>query len=229
MLYLCMVLRGRLRSGLLTGAAGGRVRCVIRHPPVLYNHQGGGGGGSCCTVGILPATYLCLVHPAGAPAAKEDGDDALPQEGVPAAQVGIRPCFYWISEASLAEAIESGEDSERTMTLAERSRWLATIAKGECQDAALVLPHFHGDPTAVFAGARAQEAGRAAASSSLGQLRCALSFAKLAWASQAYQGRAPGHAHGLTHTCGDSQAPVSLQVSKQWHQVCPTTPTPLAI
>ncbi|KAK9836329.1 hypothetical protein WJX81_005776 [Elliptochloris bilobata] len=86
----------------------------------------------------------------GAPAAKED-EEAV-QEGVPAAQVGIRPCFYWISEASLAEAIESGEDSERTMTLAERARWLTALAKGECQDAALVVPHFHGDPTAVFAG-----------------------------------------------------------------------------
>lgn len=110
---------------------------------------------------------MSFTRAAGAPAAKEGGD-APPQEGVPAAQVGIRPCFYWISEASLAEAIESGEDSERTMTLAERSRWLATIAKGECQDAALVLPHFHGDPTAVFAGACARnQAGRAATVTSL--------------------------------------------------------------
>ena len=111
--------------------------------------------GSCWATGRLHAAYTSVACAAGAPAAKEGGD-APPQEGAPAAQVGIRPCFYWISEASLAEAIESGEDSERTMTLAERSRWLATIAKGECQDAALVLPHFHGDPTAVLAGARAR-------------------------------------------------------------------------
>ncbi len=90
---------------------------------------------------------------AGAPEVKEEEEEPA-QEGALVAQVGIRPCFYWISETSRAEAIESGEDSERTMTLAERSRWLTTLAKGECQDAVLVLPRLHGDPSAVFAGAR---------------------------------------------------------------------------
>ena len=86
-------------------------------------------------------------------AAKEEDAEPLVQEGPLQAQVGIRPCFYWISEASRAEAIESGEDSERTMSLAERSRWLVSLAKGECQDAVLVLPRFHGDEAAIFAGA----------------------------------------------------------------------------
>jgi len=90
---------------------------------------------------------------AGTPEVKEEEEEPA-QEGTLAAQVGIRPCFYWISETSRAEAIESGEDSERTMTLTERSRWLTTLAKGECQDAVLVLPRLHGDPSAVFAGAR---------------------------------------------------------------------------
>ena len=144
-------------------------------------------------------SYLNMDAATGAPPAQEDSD-APPQEGVPAAQVGIRPCFYWISEASLAEAIESGEDSERTMTLAERSRWLATIAKGECQDAALALPRFHGDPTAVFAGAPTQSRGSGQQQATSGQLcvqpLCTIFSIMLVLPGHACKGRAPGGGAG---------------------------------
>ena len=58
-------------------------------------------------------------------------------------EVGLRCCFYWLSE-----------HAERSMSAAERNAWMEASGKGECQDEALAARGFAGMPGSVFAGGR---------------------------------------------------------------------------
>ncbi|CAL8463743.1 g3277 [Coccomyxa elongata] len=56
-------------------------------------------------------------------------------------EVGLRCCFYWLSD-----------DAERTLSPAERIKWMEESGKGECQDAAVTQTDFAGSTGSVFAG-----------------------------------------------------------------------------
>ena len=56
-------------------------------------------------------------------------------------EVGVRCCFYWLSD-----------DAERTLSPAERIKWMEESGKGECQDAAVTQTDFAGSSGSVFAG-----------------------------------------------------------------------------
>ncbi len=56
-------------------------------------------------------------------------------------EVGVRCCFYWLSD-----------DAERTLSPAERLKWMEESGKGECQDAAVTQTDFASSAGSVFAG-----------------------------------------------------------------------------
>ena len=55
--------------------------------------------------------------------------------------VGVRGCFFWLSE-----------HAERSMSMAERSSWMAATGKGECQDATVATDAFNSLSGTAFAG-----------------------------------------------------------------------------
>ena len=55
--------------------------------------------------------------------------------------VGVRGCFFWLSE-----------HAERSMSMAERSSWMAATGKGECQDATFATDAFNSLSGTAFAG-----------------------------------------------------------------------------
>lgn len=68
----------------------------------------------------------------------EGPHDAVAVHGV---EVGVRCCFYWLSD-----------DAERTLSPAERIKWMEESGKGECQDAAITQTDFASSTGSVFAG-----------------------------------------------------------------------------
>ena len=56
--------------------------------------------------------------------------------------VGVRSCFFWLSE-----------HAERGMSMEERSAWMEATGKGECQDATVSTDAFNGLQGTTFAGA----------------------------------------------------------------------------
>ena len=60
---------------------------------------------------------------------------------VRAIDVGVRGCFFWLSE-----------NAERSMSMAERTAWMQATGKGECQDATVSTAAFNGIQGTVFAG-----------------------------------------------------------------------------
>lgn len=60
-------------------------------------------------------------------------------------EVGVRCCFYWLSD-----------DAERTLSPAERIKWMEQSGKGECQDAAVSHTDFAKNSGMVFAGSPTQ-------------------------------------------------------------------------
>ncbi len=72
------------------------------------------------------------------PGAEEGPHDPVTVQEV---EVGLRCCFYWLSD-----------DAERTLSPAERIKWMEESGKGECQDAAVTQTNFAGSTGSVFAG-----------------------------------------------------------------------------